>query len=455
MLNYVTSNHFKTNVILMKKNNPVWNFFASVKLALFTLVTLAITSIIGTIIPQKENLAFYAGKYGESTAKLFQVLDFPDMYNSWWFLALLSLLSMNLIICSFDRFPNVWKQIKADNLSMPFARLERMNQKLSWSSDQSQSKSVDLLQQKMSSNGWKTQRKETDDGTLLFSQKGGWSRTGVYIVHTSILVIFIGAIIGALLGFKGSVLIYEGRQSDKIYSFKTGKSIDLGFTVRCDKFDIEYYKNGMPKDYRSNLTVLENGKEVYQTPIEVNSPMKYKGITFYQSSYEGSKNFILNVTNLQSGKKKSFAVPFQEQTGWKDEGLRFGIINAEQTRQDRIVRMKIWFTDELSPPSTFWMEASSSATIERKNTKYLFEAKQMYGTGLQVAKDPGVWFVYIGCGLMLFGLYVAFFLSHKRIWLHIAKGTDPTIIMSGSANKNRVGFEKQFNDLGEKLRENK
>ena len=29
-------------------------------------------------------------------------------------------------------------------------------------------------------------------------------------------------------------------------------------------------------------------------------------------------------------------------------------------------------------------------------------------TGLQVAKDPGVWVVWLGCTLMMVGIYVAF-----------------------------------------------
>ena len=435
----------------MKKSNPLWSFFASVKLALFTLVTLAITSIIGTIIPQKKTFIEYADQYGKSTAKLFEILNIGDMYNSWWFLALLCLLSINLIICSFDRFPNVWKQIKADNLATPLKRLERMNQKVTWTSKLSMQETLDDLKKKMHAKGWKTQSKESEEGTFLFSQKGAWSRTGVYIVHTSILVIFVGAIIGALYGFKGGMSIPEGSASDRIWSFSQEKYLPLGFTVRCDKFEIEYYRNGMPKDYRSNLTVLKDGKEVYSTPIEVNSPMIYKGITFYQSSYEGSRNFILNVTNLETGKKQQFTVPFQEQTAWQEEGLRFGIINAEATRQQRIVRMKIWFKDEFSAPSVFWMEAGKTATIERQKAKYRFEAKQMYSTGLQVAKDPGVWTVYIGCTLMLLGLYVAFFLSHKRVWLFIEKGEKPMVLLAGSANKNRVGFEKQFKDLSSVL----
>jgi len=436
----------------MKKSNSVWSFFASVKLALFTLVTLAVTSIIGTIIPQKEPLAFYTGKYGEATAKVFQALDIPDMYNSWWFLALLSLLSINLIICSIDRFPNVWKQIKADNLAVPLKRIQKMGQRSSWTSKLSHAETVQKIKRQTGKKGWKMREREIEEGTLLFAQKGAWSRTGVYLVHASILIIFAGAIVGTLLGFKGSVLIYEGRSTDKIYTFEDGQSIDLGFTVQCDKFDIEYYNNGMPKDYRSNLTVLEKDNVVLQTSIEVNSPMTYKGITFYQSSYEGTQNFILEVTNLKTKKKESFTVPFQKQTGWKEEGLRFGIINGEQTRQGRITRLKIWFTDELSQPSSFWMNSNATATIKRKEANYLLSAKQMYATGLQVAKDPGVWLVYLGCILMLLGLYIAFFLSHKRLWLFVPKEDQPNVLLAGSANKNRIGFEKEFSELAGQIK---
>ena len=70
-------------------------------------------------------------------------------------------------------------------------------------------------------------------------------------------------------------------------------------------------------------------------------------------------------------------------------------------------------------------------------------------TGLQVAKDPGVWIVWIGSGLMIFGLLVSFFFSHQRIWIRIPKGSGQEIVLAGSTNKNRVGFEKTFGQLVE------
>ncbi len=437
----------------MKTNNSIWKFFASVKLALFTLCTLAGTSIIGTIIPQKQPFDQYVHTYGQKTAQFFKILDIPDMYNSWWFLGLLGLLSANLIICSIDRFPNVWKQVTADNLALPLSRIKKMGKNSTWSTNPPVTDAVMKIKDTLQDNGWKPTSREVEGGTLLFGQKSAWSRTGVYIVHTSILVIFIGAIIGTLTGFKGSIMIPELKSTSTIFPFDNSPPIDLGFEVRCDTFGIDFYSNGMPKEYRSDLTVLENGKEVLSKAIEVNSPLKYKGITFYQSSYEGYKDFVIKITNQENGVKKTFPVSYQQQVEWPGEGLRFGIINAE-TMRDRVVRAKIWFTDGKGSPSVFWMDTDSQVTVKRQGIEYLFSSKQMYATGLQVAKDPGVWFVYVGCGLMLIGLYFAFFLSHQRIWFFVnQEEKETTLLLAGSANKNKSAFKKVFSELADTLKE--
>lgn len=437
----------------MKKENAVWDFFASVQLALCLLCLLAFTSIIGTVIPQNQSPQWYLEEYGEHLAQVFAVLDIPDMYNAWWFLGLLGLLCTNLIICSFERFPGVWKQITTDGLDTSLARLEKMGRKKEWQARSSLEASASELSAKLKNSGWQSRRRNGEGEILLFAQKGAYSRIGVYVVHASILVICVGAIIGELYGFKGSVMIPETQQTDKIYPFNTGGAIDLGFTVRCDAFNIELYPTGMPKDYRSELTVLENGEEIFRTPIEVNSPMTYRGITFYQSSYEGYNDFIVKVTNTASGNRKGFILPFQEQGKWPQEGLTFGVINAELAGQS-VSRLKIWFSDGKGVPSQVWLQDGEALTLEREGEEYLLTAKQMYATGLQVCKDPGVWVVYLGCALMLLGLMIAFFLSHKRIWLLLKEeGAGTAILLTGSANKNRLGFEKVFNDLAETLQE--
>ncbi len=436
----------------MKKKNPVFSFFSSVKLALFTLFLLAVTSIIGTVIPQKESMDWYIHNYSETTARLFQVLSIPDMYNSWWFLGLLSLLSVNLIVCSIDRFPGVWRQIKADNLAIDLKRLRKMRLSASWTSEKTEESLANELTAKLAESGWKAERRKRDDSLLLFAQKGAMTRTGVYIVHASILIIFIGAIIGEMYGFKGSIMLPETKGTSFIYQFGSGDRLDLGFTVRCDHFDIDFYDSGMPKAYRSKLTVIEDGKEVLKKDIVVNDPLTYNGITFYQSSYQGYEDFLLTVTNQQTGVSETVILPFQQQqTLGSLNNSRIGIINAQAMGQT-LKSMKVWFKDDLGPASTFWLNTGEQATVERPDGKYTIAGKQMYATGLQVAKDPGVWVVYLGCGMMILGLFVAFFMSHRRIWLLLSREDGKTTILaSGSANKNKVGFEKTFTALVAKL----
>ncbi len=435
----------------MQKNNSIWQFFSSVKLALVILILIAVTSIIGTVIPQKEPASFYVSNYGPEMAQIFTVLDIPDMYNSWWFLALLFLLSFNLVICSIDRFPGVWKQIKSDELTVPESRLQKMANRFDWKSSEDASKTLSRLSSKLKEKGWNAQTREIDGATLLFSQKGHWSRTGVYMVHASILIIFIGAIIGSLGGFKGSVMIPETMERNKIFLFDGKGTRELGFTVRCNNFFMELYPNGMPKEYTSSLTVLENGKEILTKKIEVNSPLTYKGITFYQSSYEPYQDFLITVTKPTDASTKTFITPFQNQVAWEEENLKFGVLNAKAIGQS-IVSSKLWFTDNQEKATTLWIDNGKTVTIKRESGDYQVSAKQMYATGLQVAKDPGVWWVYIGCGLMLLGLYVAFFMSHRRIWLLVKpSGNRSEVLFTGSANKNRTGFESSFDELKELL----
>lgn len=438
----------------MKQKNSIWNFFASVKLAIFTLSFIALTSIIGTVVQQGKSHSFYVETYGPRMAQFFKVLDISDMYYSWWFVGFLGLLCANLIICSFDRFPAVLKIIRADNLSIKPGRLEKMAEKKSWKVTESALKKINFANIIQESR-WEPQVKKIGNNELFFSQKGAWSRTGVYIVHTSIIIIFIGAIIGHFLGFKGSIMIPETKSSTKIFSFDDSEPIELGFEIRCDFFAIEYYDNGMPKEYESGLTVLENGQEILRKKIEVNNPLTYKGITFYQSSYEGYQDFIISIRDDTDIKEsKSFIVPFQKQKSWAEKELRFGIINAEAKGQ-KVVRSKLWLKAGDGPAAIEWLEDGKELTITSDDNSYTVTAKQMYATGLQVAKDPGVWFVYVGCGLMLIGLYMAFFMSHKRIWLY--KRTDESgteLLLAGSVNKNKAEFSKQFSKLANRISKN-
>lgn len=444
------------------KNSP-WMFFASVKLTLFILFILAAASIIGTVLPQGEGAGAYTQFYmskldvSSQTANIMTnitfLLDLDTMYQSWWFRTLLLLLSANLIVCTIERLPDVWRLVVQDNLATDLDRIGNMRNRRHYTSSLTVEESCRQISEALKPLGWQTGQRQRDKATLLFAQKAPWSRLGVYVVHTSILVIFIGALIGSIWGEKGGVNIPETLTTDKIYQFGTGSPVDLGFTVKCNWFHMERYPNGTPKTYASELVIIEDGDEVFTQVIEVNDPLKYKGWTFYQSSYQSHEKFIFSVVNNESKNEERFLAPPQKAVRWSDENLLFGIQELIPSSTPGSYKYKLLVADNKGGQNLYMIEDNQQITVKQPDGKlYTFHVKEFFSTGLQVGKDPGVWVVYIGCLLMLIGLTGAFFIFHKRIWILVRQEDDTTrILLAGTTNKNKAAFETEFNNLSDKV----
>jgi len=430
-----------------------WELLISVKLALFTLFTLAATSIIGTIIEQGEPAAFYIKKYGDTLANLFMMLDIPDMYRSPWFMSLLGLFAINLLCCSIERIPKVWRLVTQNNLDKAEGDIARMKNSASFkvcaNPDLTANEVGPLLAQK----GWKTRKKATAEGTVFFAEKGAWTRFGVYAVHLSILVVFAGAIIGSAKGFKADVALPEGGSTSVVYGVDQNHTpIDLGFQLHCDQFSMDFYDNGAPKEYRSKLVVVKDGKEVLRKTIEVNDPLEFGGLTFYQSSFQPDPNYyVFTIKNGKTNQEQHFFVPPGRKFTWPEGGVAFGI-KATNPDGHGHGPYKVWFSDNKDTPLEFMANDKEPVMVQGADAAYSVMVRQHFYTILRVAKDPGVWVVYAGCILMLLGLYVVFFHSHRRIWVFVGSTPQSSkIVMGGTANKNKYGFEKEFSGVHDLL----
>ena len=113
--------------------SKIWDFFSSVKLTIVLLLSLAATSIIGTLIPQNEDPAAYFKAFGGYLFRFFNILDLFDMYHSWWFQLLILLLTMNIIICSIDRMKTTLKFIfvKIPSFNLSRVRTIKYNKEFS------------------------------------------------------------------------------------------------------------------------------------------------------------------------------------------------------------------------------------------------------------------------------------------------------------------------------------
>jgi cytochrome c biogenesis protein len=301
-----------------------------------------------------------------------------------------------------------------------------------------------------------------------YAEKGNYTRLGVYVTHLSILIILLGAMGGVYFGFNGSLALPEGETSSFAYS-AGDREIPLGFDLRCDKFEVEYYgQTDMPKAYKSWLTVLKDGKEVMKKTITVNDPLKYAGITVYQSSFgtvpgAQERGVVIMRVVSKDGKTEdinarigdTFAIPGTDVRGRITNfspALALDQSGRPFTYEKNMVNPALFieFTGVNGKDYSAWFLKRYPETWslpDGNRVEFLDYWGAQY-TGLQVRKDPGVVLVYLGCIIMALGLYVTFFMSHRRVWVNVVeeKGT-ARIAIGASANRNRASFERKIERL--------
>jgi cytochrome c biogenesis protein len=448
--------------------NSLMGIFTSLKLTIALMILLALVSVIGTIIPQNASPQDYLQHYGSVTSKVFTVLDFPDVYHSWYFNVLLILLSLNLLACSFKSFPRIWKAV---TMRTPLLTDELLRG-LSFSAtvkkdlppDAVKAKVIHVLKRHFSS----PQETREEETLHLFCEKSKYARLGVYIIHLSVLVILLGGMLGSLFGFRGNLIVAEGHSSREVVLQSNAEVRELAFDVRCDAFEATFYPNGAPKDYKSTLTILEDNTPTHTQVIEVNHPLSYQGLTFYQSSWgtlsevlfavkpkestsaaieirvEEGGSFTIPETNL-SVKLNRFFTDFIMESGRP--------MNRTDAPNNPAAELLIYDKGQLRGRT--WVFKNFPGFHGSKDLEYEFVIKdfaQKQYTGLQVTRDPGVVVVWVGCSLMMLGILFTFFLSHRKVWARIRPLNKKTeIVLAGAASKNRLGFEKEFEQLRQEM----
>jgi len=472
----------------LKNANPLWKFFCSVKLTVVLLLSLAFTSVIGTVIPQNENPEAYLQAYGAFRYQLLSALGIFDMYHSWWFQGLLLFLTVNIVVCSIDRLQGSWKIIFNRNQKVNPQRFSKRSDARSFTDKREVEELIKTYEPVISRRFGYCRVIRTEGDAAIYGEKGRLSRLGVYIVHLSVIFLLVGGLVGSFFGFEGFVTIPEGEATDTIRLRNTGAIHRLGFQIRCDDFNLELYENGAPKEYRSSLSILEGGQVVKQKDIVVNDPLRYRGINIFQASYGKlppgtmarkkttpsgpAETYTLSFTSRSSGMQYTLKVKVGEPVDIPEGLGRFVIMAYEPDAEFRGMDVGQALKGIITPPEgeptevllplkfgNFDKMRGGDVVIAVENQdreKFSPQSTEAhYYTGLQVTRDPGVWLVYSGFILMIAGCFVTFYLSHQQVCLVIEPlGQRNRVTLAGIANRNKLAMknsiEKMFADLSER-----
>jgi cytochrome c biogenesis protein len=238
----------------------------------------------------------------------------------------------------------------------------------------------------------------------------------------------------------------------------------------------------MPKEYRSSLTILEQGKPVFKKDIIVNDPLRYKGINIFQSSYgklppkerplvkNPPEEIILNFTSMETGMQyriktaigKSFDIPeglgtfiitkYTDSAAFRGQHIGKAFIGILTPKDGNPVEVLL----SLRYPHFDRMRRGDyviSVVISKDDQMISAENQNLrYYTGLHVTKDPGVWIVYSGFVVMIIGCFITFFMSHQRLCIEVLKsGKKSKIMVAGTSNKNKLGMQSRVKSLSRRL----
>ena len=447
--------------------SKIWYFFNSLKLTLFVLISLAVLSIFGTVVEQNAPVEQYLTQYGEKWTSWIMYTRLNDMYHAWWFLAFLAALALNIIVCTFERFPPKWKSLLV-HIPEKFdpAIIDRFSHRETVSLNAGSDAVRDRLLKVLKKKKYGVSESGTKGDYYFYAWKGRFGRLGSDFTHISLLLILAGAIVGSYAGYKDFFAVNEGG---------TVGVPQAEFKLRLDKFWIEYYDSGQVKQYKSVLTVVEDGKDVLEKQIWVNEPLDYKGIKFYQSSYGQSWNRIqeAQIAVKHKGKEalgETITVKWGETA--KVPGTRYSVKLAgytgdfaydEATNQvfsksaeavNPAIRVEVYDGDkEIATPWLFVKYPGIFPAIPNANEDLVFTGyiPVMY-SGISVNKDPGTNIVWLGTSVMGFGFILAFFVYHRRLWVHVREtGKSTEVKIGGTINKNTLVLEKELKDITESL----
>jgi cytochrome c biogenesis protein len=327
--------------------------------------------------------------------------------------------------------------------------------------DQEAARIENLLRKRYS----RVQRKDTDQGSFLTGGRGYYSYFGVYLIHFSILIILAGAMIGFFFGFDAYVEIPEGGSIDTVQlKGRTGLK-KLDFSVRCDRFSVDYYEDGTPKSYRSDLTFMRSDTVIHQGQVLVNHPAVVEGVRFYQSNF-GSAPSGEVVIGIRKGYEKMQTITSRAGKAFDlpEKGGKAKILRMEEDFMNMGPAVKISIRSAKGE-FQFWV-FENIEQIRKANPgitehisvlnpglfpPYVFSLEMLQAkhyTGLQVTRDPGVPVVVAGALLLVLGFMTVFFYAQRQIWINLGRqGTSTRISIVGKTNKNPVGLDREIERL--------
>ncbi|MBB3109241.1 cytochrome c biogenesis protein [Paenibacillus phyllosphaerae] len=476
-----------------QKTNPsiidrVWNFFSSVKIAVWLIVITLIASMIGTIFTQESAFisfdpdTYYEEKYGW-IGKLYYELGFSHTYETWWFTTLIVMIATSLVVCSLDRVLPLYKALSKQQVRKHVQFLKRQRTVYEGAVVGDAEEWVAEVEQQLKRKRYKVKR----EGTALLAEKNRFSRWGPYINHIGLIVFLLAVLLRSVPGWA----------MDSYLAIREGETLQIpetNYYLKNEKFTLDYYADDelpdelkgipRPKLYQTDAILYECTadcddplkepvlEEVSQHGIIVNDPMAYGGLKIYQFGYDDTPKLAAVKPVLVDKTTGKTYGPFELSMRNPQLNYELGPYTLElhskyldfamdekgepRTKSDEpnapafIFMLKgpglaedgepyMYFPRQIDKEK-FSQDAINGDLANRFEIKVpSMEGVTFAGTvsTLNIRTEMAMPYIWTGTAIWIFGVFLGSYWHHRRIWLRIDEGR---VLLGAHTNKNFHGM---------------
>ncbi|MEX2238452.1 MAG: cytochrome c biogenesis protein ResB [Dehalococcoidia bacterium] len=269
---------------------PVFRLLTSIKFALGIIAFMALAGIAGILIPQvpperrdfpaaraewladqKESLGFWYGPL--------EAIGAFELFATWWFYSGMTVLVIGLAICSSSRWAPIWRNAFRPQRRVPDRYFETARHR----QDFANPSAADWDKRVMStlrSSGYRVEEHERGGVRYLFADRFAWAQMATFVSHLAIVVLLVGGLTSRIFAVNEFTFIPEGG-TRPVFDLDSEDHLQLAVDEAVGRFDSE----GNPLDFRSELTIFKDGREVASGEATVNDPLEWNGYRLHQTAY--------------------------------------------------------------------------------------------------------------------------------------------------------------------------
>ncbi len=404
----------------------IWRFFCSVRAAIYEIVILAVLVLLGTLRGSEVPQWIQNGL--PVTKPIIRRWYAWDVFHSLPFMAILAVLAIAIAVCTMNRAPGIWHTISNPTIPTTHGFLKNSGTLATISFTEPIEESNNKLSTAFKSRRYRVLTETRGDELHVYADKNRYAKFGTFPFHLALILILVGGIVGARYGFRNQeFVIPEGSVRDIGHG--------TGISVGLNQFTDTYNENGMPHEYKSDLAIYKDGKQVKSGSITVNHPMTYHNVVFYQSSF--GQAATLKVTDDQGHVLFDDSVPLglfvsssnpDAPAGFIDilpANVRLNVIAPDEDRENLPNLDKLNLASgemfiqarQLDPtsseqPISAVVNQGETAKIGALNVQFIRERRF---TLLQVSHNPGIPIFFIAALLLVGGLAITFYFPHRRV----------------------------------------